>query len=243
MNDWGASYQLVPPNVHRRYVAERAIRTIKVHFLEILAGMDPDFPKYMWYNLLVQTKLTINLLVQATLNPRMSAWEYYNREFEYTATPLGPIGCKIIIHTTSNKRKYWDQNGREGFSVGPALQHYQCIQAIDSKTKALIITDTAEYLHKYLTQPHITAGDIMKHAILFLTAALKDAPTSICDSQLASIEAVREIFTNGKIIKSTTHKSSPAPFIPRQAAPARYRIPTSKGVQKNQPAKTSKGSI
>ena len=26
MKDWGASYQLVPPNVHRRNVAERAIR-------------------------------------------------------------------------------------------------------------------------------------------------------------------------------------------------------------------------
>ena len=50
--DWGAKYQLVPPNVHRRNIAERAIRTFKAHFLEILAGVDPDFPKYMWDNLL-----------------------------------------------------------------------------------------------------------------------------------------------------------------------------------------------
>ena len=32
VKDWGASYQLVPPNVHRRNVAERAIRTFKAHF-------------------------------------------------------------------------------------------------------------------------------------------------------------------------------------------------------------------
>ena len=157
MKYWGASYQLVPPNVHRRNKAERAIRTFKAHFLEILAGVDPDFPKFMWDNLLVQTELTINLLRQATLNPRMSAWEYYNGAFDYTATPLGPIGCKIMIHNTSNKRKSWDQRGREGFSVGPALQHYRFIQAIDNKTKALIITYTAEYLHKYPTQPHSTS--------------------------------------------------------------------------------------
>ena len=105
-----------------------------------------------------------------------------------------------MIHNTSHKRKSWDQRGREGFSLGPALQHYRCIQAIDSKTKALMITDTAEYLHNYLTQPHITAEDRMAHAIHFLTAALKDVPASICDSQLASIEAVRVIFTNGKKI-------------------------------------------
>ena len=37
VKDWGASYQLVPPNVHRRNVAERAIRTFKAHFLSILS--------------------------------------------------------------------------------------------------------------------------------------------------------------------------------------------------------------
>ena len=74
VKDWGASYQLVPPNMHRRNVAEKAIRTLKAHFLEILARVYPDFPKYMWDNLLLQTELTFNLLIQATLNPIMSAW-------------------------------------------------------------------------------------------------------------------------------------------------------------------------
>ena len=122
-----------------------------------LWGHGDQTNRHMWDNLLVQTELTINPMRQATLNPRMSEWEYYNGSFDYTATLLVPIGCKIVIHTTSNKRKSLDQRGREGFSVGPALKHYRCIQKIDSKTKELIITDTAEYLHEYLTQPHITA--------------------------------------------------------------------------------------
>ena len=105
----------------------------------------------MWDNLLVQPELTINLLRQATLNPRTIAWKYYNRAFGYKATPLVPIRCKIMIHTTSNKRKYWYQRGQEGFSVGSDLKHYRCIQAIDRKTKALFIIDTDEYLHEYLT--------------------------------------------------------------------------------------------
>ena len=87
-----------------------------------------------------------------------------------------------MIHNTSNKRKYWDQRGREGFCVGPALQHYRFIQSIDGKTKALVITDTAEYLHRYLTQPHITAEYRMTHDIKVLIAALKDVPESICNS-------------------------------------------------------------
>ena len=83
----------------------------------------------------------------------------------------------------------------------------------------------------------------MKHAILFLTAAFKDVPTSICDSQLAAIEAVRAIFTNGKTIKSIPHKKLKAPLIPRQAVPEQYRSHTSKGGQETQPSMTSKGAI
>ena len=83
-------------------IAEISIRTFKAYFLVILAGVDPDFPKYMWDNMLAQTELTINPLSQETLNPRMSAWEYYNGIFDYSATPLGSLGCKIMIHKTSN---------------------------------------------------------------------------------------------------------------------------------------------
>ena len=137
----------------------------------------------------------------------MSTWEYLNGAFDCTSTPLGTIGCKIIIHATSNKRKSWDQRGREGFSVGPVLQHYRCIQAIESKTMALIITDTAEYLHECLTQLHVTEEYRMIHDIHFLFAALKDVPTSMCNSQLAAIEAVQTIFANWRTLQSLPPKS------------------------------------
>ena len=79
---------MVPPNIHCRNIAKRAIRTFKANFTSVLAGVDPTFPKFMWDNLLVQTELTMNLLRQATLNLSMSEWEYFNGAFEFTATPL-----------------------------------------------------------------------------------------------------------------------------------------------------------
>ena len=39
-----ANFQLVPLDVHRHNVAERAIQTFKAHFLAILAGFDRAFP-------------------------------------------------------------------------------------------------------------------------------------------------------------------------------------------------------
>ena len=61
---WNANYQLVPPNTHRSNAAERAIRTFKAHFLSILAGVAPDFPRNLWDLLLPETELTLNLLRQ-----------------------------------------------------------------------------------------------------------------------------------------------------------------------------------
>ena len=61
-NIWVATYQLVPPDVHRRNIAERAIRTFKAHFLSILARIPPSSSNYLWDELLLQTELSLNLL-------------------------------------------------------------------------------------------------------------------------------------------------------------------------------------
>ena len=71
---WNANYQLAPPNKNRSNAAERAIRTLKSHFLSILAGVATDFTRNLWDLLLPRTELTLNLLRQATLEPTGSAW-------------------------------------------------------------------------------------------------------------------------------------------------------------------------
>ena len=82
----------------------------------------------------------------------------------------------------------------------------------------------------------------MTHDIQFLTAALKDVPASICNSQLAAIYAVRTIFPNGTI-KPSQNKISQAPLMKNQAKPEIYQLPTSKGEQVNKPATISKGLL
>ena len=95
---WNATFQLVPPDMHCRNWAERIIHTFKNHFLAILAGVDSAFPPYLWDLLLPQAELTLNLLRQSTLNPRISAWEYFQGPFNFNKTPLGPVGCRVLIH-------------------------------------------------------------------------------------------------------------------------------------------------
>ena len=122
--DLGIKYQLMPPDIHRRNAEERAIQTFKAHFLSILAVIAPDFTKLLWDHLLPQTEMTLNLLRQSTLNPTKSAWGFFNAPFDYVATPIGPLGCRIIIHKKTSMRNTWDFRGKYGWSLDCYLEHY-----------------------------------------------------------------------------------------------------------------------
>lgn len=90
------TFQLVPPHVHWCNVAKRAIRTFKDHFLALLAGVAPTFPKDRWDLLLPLAELTLNLLCPSP-QPTQSAWDYLFGPYNLDVTPMGPAGCSILI--------------------------------------------------------------------------------------------------------------------------------------------------
>ena len=51
---YNTKYECVPPKIHRRNVAKRAIQTFKNNFLASLATCDPKFPIHEWDQLLPQ---------------------------------------------------------------------------------------------------------------------------------------------------------------------------------------------
>jgi hypothetical protein len=115
----------------------------KNHFLSILTGVDAA--PYLWDLLLPQAELTINLLCQATANPKISAWEYFNGPFDFNKTPLAPMGCRVLIHAKPSVRQSWDYRAKQGFYVGPALNHYRCYELVKSDTKQKVISDTVQF--------------------------------------------------------------------------------------------------
>jgi hypothetical protein len=62
-------YQLVPPYCHRRNSDERDIHTFEEHFVAGSASVDPYFPLHLWYRLLPQAELTVNLLRTSRQHP------------------------------------------------------------------------------------------------------------------------------------------------------------------------------
>lgn len=120
----GAKFQLVPPYVHRRNAAERAIGTFKEHFIAGLTTTDPSFPLHLWCRLLPQCDITLNLLRQSRVNPLQSAQAQLFGNFDFNATPLAPPGTKVLIHEKPNHRPTWAPHGSKGWYLGPALEHY-----------------------------------------------------------------------------------------------------------------------
>ena len=74
MTDKDERFQLVPPHMHRRNLAEQAIQTLKNHFIAVLASVNKNFPIHLWCRLLPHFLLTLNLLRPSKITPKLSAY-------------------------------------------------------------------------------------------------------------------------------------------------------------------------
>ena len=153
---YNITYQLVPPNIHRRNAAERAICTFKSHFLSELATCDPDFPVTEWGRLIHQAKMTLNHLRASRCNPNLSAYTYVNGLHDFNKVPLAPPGTKVIIHKKTGTRLSWEYRGKQAWYVGPAHNHYRCFRCYVPDTNQEIVVDTLTFIPKrYHYQPTI----------------------------------------------------------------------------------------
>jgi hypothetical protein len=84
------AYQLVSHHCHRRNAAERAIRTLKEHFVARLSSVDPSFPIHLWDMLLPQAEITFNLLRTSRLHPQLYAAAHYHGLVDYNKTAFAP---------------------------------------------------------------------------------------------------------------------------------------------------------
>ena len=125
--------------------------------------MSDDLPRRHWDQLLPHEELTLNLLRQARIQPELSAWNFLMGEFNYDTTPLGPLGCPLMIHKKKSNGKSWGFRSKEGWSVGVLFEHYRCQLVIPEDTREINVSDTVEFLHHFITTPTLTPEDCILH--------------------------------------------------------------------------------
>jgi hypothetical protein len=76
----------------------------------------------------------------------------------------------------------------------------------------MVISDTVELQHSYLTLQDPSTEDQLLHALHTLTAALTDAPQATCEQQLTAIADLQDLF-------SLWQEHSPPPRVEPTTAP------------------------
>ena len=165
LKKYNLQYQLVPPDVHRRNAAERAIRTFKNHFLSCLATCNKNFPISEWDRLLPQTVMTLNMLRNTRLNPSLSAYTYLFGQHNFSKNPLAPFGSKIMIHNKKNTRGSWEYHADEAWYIGPSKEHYRCFKCFNPTTRQEVVTDTVEIIEDNIPLPITSIDEYLKQSI------------------------------------------------------------------------------
>jgi hypothetical protein len=120
--------QLVPPHNHQANTAEQAIATFKEHFIAALATVNQLCPLQLWDEILLKVELTLNVLCFSCRNPKISASQEVYGAFNFNKTPLASLGTKALIYDGPTSQASWVPHATDGYYVGPAPNHYRCLQ-------------------------------------------------------------------------------------------------------------------
>jgi hypothetical protein len=101
----------------------------------------------------------------------ISAWEYFNGPFEFNKTPFAPVGYRVLIHAKPATCKLWDYRAKQGFYVGPALNHYRCYKLVKLETKQKVITNMVKFRHAYLQIPAVFADNKIINGLQVMAGA------------------------------------------------------------------------
>jgi hypothetical protein len=188
----GMTHELVPPDYHRRNIAERAIQTFKNHFVSILSGVDDKFPLFLWCHLIQPAKFTVNLLRQLNVALNVSAYAHVHGQHDYMKRPFAPLGCAVQAHVKPKNKHIWDVHSDAGFNIRTAMEHHRCFTIYIVKTRATRVSDTVFFKHQYITNPQVSPEALVIKAAQDLTNAIKG--TVLKDNETA--EALTKV-SNG----------------------------------------------
>jgi hypothetical protein len=200
------THELVPLDCHHCNIAKRAIQMFKNHFVSILSRVDDRFPLSLWCHLVRPVELTVNLLQQSNVAPKVSAYAHVHGQHNYIKHPFAPLGCAVMAHVKLKNRQSWDIHADTGFNIGMAMEHHQCFHIYIVKTRATRISDTVFFKHQHITNPQVTPKTLIIKAALDLTSALKG--TISCYGKTAeALQKFSKLFTKIAVAKSELAKA------------------------------------
>ena len=99
------TYQLVPPDDHRRKISEKATQTWKYHFVGVQTWNAATSPMHLLCQSIPQARRQLLTLRKSNMNPRISAYAHVYGSHNYDIEPFLPIGMESLVHDNPRQRK------------------------------------------------------------------------------------------------------------------------------------------
>ena len=152
----GATHELLPPGEHRHNIANKYIQAYKNHFVGLLAGLHESFPMQLWFRLLPQDKMQLNLQRQSAITPKISVYAHVHAPQNFMHKPLAPLGCPVLAHGNPDKRGSWADHAINAWNLGTSIEQHRDLNVYIKHTRAEIIVNVLFFKHKDITSPIVT---------------------------------------------------------------------------------------
>ena len=196
-------YQLVPPDDHRRNIAEKAIQTWKDHFISASSGTATSFPSHLWCQIIPQLERQLNLLMNTNSNPKVCTYTALYGPHDYNRMPFVPVGSESFAHDKPGRRKSFAQHCSKGWVLGTSPEHYWAWIHWTKTTRSTRISATMFFKHKYITNPSLTPTDAIIAAAVNLAHTIKHNMPEQYRSQLKK----NDLSKLQQILKRTTESA------------------------------------
>ncbi len=219
--NWSLHITIVwtPPNKP----SELLNSAFKEHFIAALATIDNLCPLQLRNEFLPQVKLTLNLIRLSRRNPLISANHKLYSPFDFNKMPLAPLGNKALVYNDPATWTSWAPHVTDGFYVGPATDHYHCLQFYIPATQRFHFSNTWR-----LYPRHCQVPTTLEHNITLLAAAnpLQQLGRAIPTMTTAKLKHLNTIWQLTTIMAGQPNVAPPNPTSPRvvPATPLRVAI-------------------
>jgi hypothetical protein len=126
------------------------------------------------------------------------------------------VGCRVLIHAKPATCQSWDYRAKQGFYVGPALDHYRCYKLVKSEMKRKVISDMVDFRHAYLQIPEVSADTKIINGLQVMDGALQNTPPPTSYHQVDAIEMLSTLLEKWKCLAPPVLQTDSRPVcIPR----------------------------
>jgi hypothetical protein len=169
---------------------------------------------HLWDILLPQAVMALNMLKTARINPKLLAATHIFGQYDFNRAPMAPPGTRIIAHETPGRRRTWAPHGKDGWYIGPALEHYRCYTVYITKTRSNRIVGTVDFFPEKFTLPFPSSHDLATQAAADLTHALLHLQPAgpfcqVGNEQTIALKRLENMFVSAKQRKSKNTLTPP----------------------------------